>query len=158
LDSGQLTVQADNSSLSEILQQVSAAGGMKIQGLQAGGDQRIFGSYGPAAPRDVLSELLNGSGYNVMMLGQTSAGVPRELSLTMRTVGGVPNAPRSPNMGRNDDNDDDIQPTQYPEQPDTSGAVAPGTPNRTRTPQEMLQELQRVHEEQQQQQQDSQPN
>jgi hypothetical protein len=156
LASGKLTVQADNSSLSGILHQVSEASGMKVEGLQAGsnGDQRIFGNYGPAAPRDVLSELLNGSGFNVIMLGETSAGLPRELTLTPRSSGGVLNPqPNSANAMRNDDNDEPIQATQYPdEQEPVPQQVAPGAPNRVRTPPEMLQELQRMRDQQQQQQ------
>jgi hypothetical protein len=155
LAAGKLTVMADNSSLSEILHQVSAAGGMKIDGLVTGGsgDPRIFGSYGPAAPRDVLSDLLNGSGYNVLMLGETTAGLPRELALTARTAGGVPNPP--PNAARNDENDVEVAPTQYPEEqePIPPPPMQPGGPNRVRTPQEMLQELQKMHDQQQQQQQ-----
>jgi hypothetical protein len=165
LAAGRLSVQADNSSLSQILHQVSEAGGMKVEGLQAGGngDQRIFGSYGPAAPRDVLSELLNGSGYNVMMLGETPAGVPRELALTLRSGEGVPNPPpNSGNAMRSDENDEPIQPTQYPDEQEPPPQQTPNVPNRVRSPQEMLQELQRVHQQQQQQQQpqeiDSQPN
>lgn len=162
LASGKLSVQADNSSLSEILHQVSQAGGMKIEGLQvSGSDQRIFGSYGPGAPRDVLSELLDGSGYNVMMLGQTPAGVPRELALTRRTAGGPSSQPQASNDAQDDENDDFVQPTQYPdERPNIT--PQPGPPemrNGVRTPQQMLQELQRMREEQQQQQQqDQQPN
>ncbi len=95
LVSGQLTIQADNSSLSAILHQVSAAGGMKVEGLRTGGSpgERVFGSYGPGAPRDVLSELLNGSGYNVIMLGETPSGAPRELTLTAQAVGGATTKP-----------------------------------------------------------------
>lgn len=153
---GKLTVQADNSSLSEILNQVSEAGGMKIEGLQTGGngDQRVFGSYGPGVPRDVLSDLLNGSGYNVMMLGVTPAGVPRELALTLRTGGGVPNPPSHP-ANAMEGNEEAIQPTQYQdEQPQPPPPpLAPGMANRVKSPQEMLQELQRLHDQQQQQQQ-----
>lgn len=143
---------------------------MKLEGLQVG-DQRIFGSYGPGAPRDVLSELLNGSGYNVMMLGETPSGAPRELTLTAR-AGEAPGP--SPQAIRNEGNDDAIQPTQYSQEqenrPDTP-PIPPGTPNGIRTPQQMLENMQRLHDlqqqqqeqqeqqqEQEQQQQDQQPN
>src|ERR1700756_3740788 len=117
LNAGKLTVQAANSSLSDILRQVSKASGMKIEGLQAGKDQRVFGIYGPGTPRDVLSDLLNGSGYNVMMLGQMPSGVPRQLALSARTAPGA--APNPPQVGATDnsqdDRQDDAQPTQYPD-------------------------------------------
>ena len=59
-------VNADNSALSGILHDISAKTGMTVDGLSR--DQRIFGSYGPSA-REVLSALLDGLGYNVMMAG-----------------------------------------------------------------------------------------
>jgi hypothetical protein len=166
LASGKLTVQANNSSLSDILHQVATAGGMKIEGLQTGNnaDQRIFGSYGPGAPRDVLSELLNGSGYNVLMLGETSSGTPRELTLTARNSAAVSAPAQAPNTAQNENDEDNFQPTQYNDEQQNL-TPPPGPPemrNGARTPQQMLQELQRMHEQQQQQQQeqqqDDQPN
>ena len=85
LAGGHLTIQADNSSLMDILGQVTAASGMAVEGL--GVDQRIFGSYGPGEPHEVLSALLHGSGYNMVMLGQTAAGAPRQLTLSPRGAG-----------------------------------------------------------------------
>lgn len=166
LASGKLTVQANNSSLSDILNQVATAGGMKLEGLQtsANSDQRVFGSYGPGAPRDVLSELLNGSGYNVIMLGETPSGAPRELTLTARNSAGTASAPtQSPSAVRNgDDQDqDEVQPTRYTDEQQNL-TPPPGPPemrNGVRTPQQMLQELQKMRDQQQQQQQpDQQPN
>ena len=48
-NNNELTVKAHNSSLSQILHQVSSATGMKLDGL--GGDERVFGSFGPGAPQ-----------------------------------------------------------------------------------------------------------
>ncbi len=85
LDAGHLAIQANNSNLSDILRQVSTASGMTVDGLgQDDRSQRIFGSYGPGDPHTVLSALLDGSGYNVMMLGETATGTPRQLTLTPR--------------------------------------------------------------------------
>jgi hypothetical protein len=162
LNSGKLTVLADNSSLSEILHQISHASGMKIEGLQSAGnaDQRIFGSYGPGAPRDVLSDLLSGSGYNVLMLGETSSGAPRELALTSRSAPGAPGAPpqNSDATANEDGGDEDVQATQYQDDQQQNVVPQPNPPE-MRSPQQMLRELQRMHEQQQQQQQDQpQPN
>lgn len=156
LAAGKLTIQANNSSLTAILGQISVAGGMKVEGLPAAGssDQRVFGSYGPGAARDVLSDLLTGSGYNVLMLGVTPAGLPRELALTARPAGGTSGPSSQPGV-RGSDDDEGFQPTQYPEEQDTQPPpppVPPGTANRARSPQELLQELQRMHQEQQGQQ------
>lgn len=162
LNAGKLTVQAANSSLSDILRQISKASGMKIEGLQGGKDQRVFGIYGPGEPRDVLSDLLDGSGYNVMMLGQMPSGVPRQLALTSRTAPGA--APAAQQQGQTDnsqdDSQDDVQPTQYPDDQQNNFAQPPQGPpemrNGLRTPQQILQELQRMHQQQQQEQQEQQ--
>jgi hypothetical protein len=63
---------ATNSSLQQILSDVSTATGVKVEGTP--GDQRVYGSYGPAPARDVLSQLLDGSGYNVLMIGDQGEG------------------------------------------------------------------------------------
>ena len=163
LAAGELTVLADNSSLSEILHQVAAASGMKVEGLQAGtsGGQRVFGMYGPGAPREVLSELLNGSGYNVMMLGETSSGAPRELMLMAR-AGAVANA-SPPSIVPNENNEKQDQPEEAPTehygQPEMP--PGPGVGNGLRTPEQVQQELQKLREQREQQpqqdQQDQQP-
>lgn len=113
LASGKLSVEANNSSLSQILRQIAKAGGMRIDGLQTGGnaDPRVFGSYGPGAPRDVLSDLLNGTSYNVLMMGNTAAGIPREMALSLRGAAGVPNpAHRPPATAQDSESEDDAQP------------------------------------------------
>jgi hypothetical protein len=162
LGSGKLTVQADNSSLSEILRQISKASGMKVEGLQAtsSGSQRVFGSYGPGAPREVLSELLDGAGYNVLMLGATSSGAPRQLALTLRPTGAAPTGQSQPsNVVPNDDSEGDVEPVPYPDdQQQQNISPPPGNPEIRRTPQQMLQDLERQRQEQQNQQVDQQPN
>lgn len=79
-DSKGLEIQASNSSLDEILHQVATDTGVKVQGLSE--DQRIFGTYGPGPAREVLSKLLDGSGYNVLMIGDQGSGAPREIVLS----------------------------------------------------------------------------
>jgi len=172
LDATGLSVKADNSALTEILHNISAQTGMTVDGLPR--DQRIFGSYGPAPPREVLSALLVGLGYNVMMVGALDNGAPRELMLSPRSTGGTSGNHQAPpiqqNNTTNDDEDDssqdqqDIQPprpepippeaNQPPEQP-----VPPANPGEqpVKTPQQMLQELQQMRYQQMQQQQ-QQPN
>jgi hypothetical protein len=107
----ELTVKADNSSLAQILHQVSSKTGMQLDGL--GGDERVFGSFGPAAPREVLTALLNGTSYNVVMVGDLPSGAPRELLLTRRSGGGAATPPvnaaqnQNQNPGQNGQNGDD---------------------------------------------------
>lgn len=100
LQDGFLTVKADDSDLREVLNNIAALGGMSINGQI--GDSRVYGSYGPGAPNVVISNLLEGSGYNVLMAGVNPLGMPRQLILTPKTGG--PSAPSGPAVA--------IQPSQ----------------------------------------------
>lgn len=84
LSGTQLEIRADNSSLNAILRDLAQRTGMQITGGVV--DQRVFGNYGPAPADQVLSELLEGTGTN-MLLRQTSSGGLGELILSPR-VGG----------------------------------------------------------------------
>ncbi len=153
---GKLAIDAANSSLSAILEAIETTSGMSVDGL--GKDQRVFGQYGPGTPRDVLSSLLDGAGYNFMMVGDTNSGAPREVILTQRN-----NAPLPPEQSSaQPQSEEDDQPTVYnnppeeapPPQRPSSVISPPGTPDadgRVRTPQEILQELQRMRAQQAQQ-------
>jgi hypothetical protein len=148
LAAGRLAIEANNSSLSEILHQVTTTSGMTVDGLNK--DQRVFGSYGPGDPQEVLSSLLHGSGYNVVMLGRTETGAPRQLTLSPRGAGvahGGPSQPQS--TAQEEDNEDEVQ--AQPEPPPPPENPAQGTPNSggVRTPQQMLQELQQMRQRQQ---------
>lgn len=90
---GMLEVRADNSSLNQILRDISRQTGMKIVGGVA--DQRIFGVYGPASAPTVLQTLLDGTGANVL-LKETPEHAPEELVLSPRTGGIAPPGPSSP--------------------------------------------------------------
>ncbi len=79
-DSHGLLIVASNSSLAQILKQVSAETGVKVAGM--GADERVFGTYGPGPARDVLSRLLDGSAYNVLMIGDQGQGAPRRIVLS----------------------------------------------------------------------------
>lgn len=95
-DSQGLRIDADNSSLQQILKDVSTDTGTKVEGLNS--DERIFGSYGPGTARDVLADLLDGAGYNFLMIGDQGAGTPREIVLSVAPKGPAPvNGSRSPN-------------------------------------------------------------
>ena len=88
LQGGLLTVQADNSDLRQILDNIGALGSMSIDGQIS--DTRVYGSYGPAVPSAVISNLLEGAGYNVILAGINRLGVPRKLVLTPKTGGASP--------------------------------------------------------------------
>ncbi len=92
-DQGQLLVIADNSSLNQILRQIARLTGMTITGGVV--DQRVFGQYGPAPPAQILGNLLEGTGSN-MLLRETASAAPAELILTPREGSVTPPNPNAP--------------------------------------------------------------
>jgi hypothetical protein len=148
-DSKGLRIDAANSSLQQILRDLATATGAKVDGLTT--DQRVFGAYGPGQARDVLSQLLQGSGYNVIMIGDQGQGMPRQILLSPRQAAtNQPGARPTPNPSNDDENDVEDQPAN-PE------PIAPARPNfppgaPPRSPQQIMQEMQ------QRQQQQPQPN
>ena len=70
---GLLTISAQNSTLGEILRDVRKVTGASIEiPSGSGASERVVAHLGPAAPRDVLAGLLNGSAFNYVMLGSNS--------------------------------------------------------------------------------------
>ena len=156
-DGSALTVRAANSSLKQILDSIATATGLKIEGFST--DQRVFGNYGPAPARAILSQLLQGSGYNILMVGEQGSGTPRQLVLT--TTGGAAAAPAQSAQTQNvEGGDDEVivdnEPVDQPQpQPQPGFPGNPGAPGRT--PQQMMQEMQMRQQQIQQQQQQMQP-
>jgi hypothetical protein len=115
-DSHGLRIAASNSSLNQILHEVSTDTGVKVEGF--GKDQRIFGTYGPGPAREVLSRLLDGSGYNVLMVGGTGDAPPSRIVLSTAS----PSGPAPPPGMQNRQNDEDVeaeepQPEEQPQPP-----------------------------------------
>lgn len=79
---GSLSVNANNSDLTQILRKIADISGMNIDGLNK--SARVFGVYGPGDPSQVLTEILSDSGYNFVMVGNTADGAPRQLLLTAK--------------------------------------------------------------------------
>lgn len=166
---GLLTVTAHNSSLNQILRDISRETSMKITGGVA--DERVFGTYGPEPPAQVLNSLLDGTSSNMMLLGSNGAA-PAELVLTPRAGGATPPGPMAISANQNE------QPEQ-PEEPPASEpykgsaaesapanppetAPAPATqpaptsdqqqsPNGVRTPQDIFNQLMKLRQQQTQQ-------
>jgi hypothetical protein len=127
----QLTIAADNSSLNQILNEVSQLTGITITGGVA--EERVFGSYGPASPSHVLDQLLDGTASNMILLS-SAEGKPAQLILTPR--GGGPTPPSPGSMQFNEHADSDDPPLNPPEPPSESSSVAapepaPATPAAT---------------------------
>jgi hypothetical protein len=88
LEKGLLTVHANNSNLSQIMGQIAAAGPMIIDGEV--GSSRVYGVYGPAVPSAVITRLLEGAGYNLLMVGVGPKGTPLKLVLTRKAGSATP--------------------------------------------------------------------
>jgi hypothetical protein len=147
----QLTVVANNASLDTTLRAIGSRTGMQIDGLQH--DLRFFGTYGPGRPADVLTSLLDGSGYNVMMVGTDADGAPRHLVLSTRSAAPANGSAAVASTERSQDDEDDgtaNDPPQSPAalfaRPETTPPASTPNPNQPRTPQQMLEELQRLRQ------------
>jgi hypothetical protein len=69
---GMLSIHANNASLSEVLFQIQKKTGAEIA-IPAGTEQeRVAADFGPGTPSEVLSQLLNGSGLNFVVVGSES--------------------------------------------------------------------------------------
>ena len=181
---GQLTIVAQNSTLKDILAAVRARTGAVIEAPPGSGSERVAARIGPAAPRNVLATLLNGSRFDYILLGsEQDANAVERIILTARSA--APNAtpgqqagsarppvvePNVPSEGDEDINDETpdavpeppVQPVQPPQPVPQPATVQPGqpqpgqtpqNPGQPKTPEQLLEELQRMQRERQQQQQ-----
>ena len=155
---GELTIVARNSVLGDILRAVRDQTNA-ILDVPGNANERVVGQMGPGPPRDVLAQLLNGSRFNYVILGSaTDANQVARVILTLKPAVSEENAaqtpanaappPQQPEPGfafsqqpANDDDDDNSE---------TPAEQAP-TQAPVRTPEQLLQELQRQQQLQQQQ-------
>jgi hypothetical protein len=137
-DSHGLRIEAQNSSLHQILEDVASATGAKVEGM--GSDERIYGAYGPGQARDVLSQLLQGSGYNILMVGDQGQGAPRQIVLSSRHGAETPAQANGNPAGDQDDDADTEEPPPPAQTQPVRPAFAPGA--QPRTPQQIMQEMQ----------------
>ncbi len=123
-----LRIDANNASLVEILHEVSRKTGIVVDGL--GHDERVYGQYGPGSISDTLSQLLDGAGYNYVIIGGGAGKPPAKLMLTMAgstaAITPAPPAPAVSGFGG---------PVEPPAAEDPSAATQP------KTPQEIFDEL-----------------
>jgi hypothetical protein len=162
--SGTLSVSASNSSLNQILREISRVTGIKISGGVT--DERVFGQYGPGVPAQILASLLDGTGSNMLLL-HTDNSTPGELILTPRLAGPTP---PNPNATSQDDEPEYHNPSNV-EEPSTPQAAEgnsspgmppgphppaagadpsqPGSPNGAKTPEQIYDQLQHMRQQQQ---------
>jgi hypothetical protein len=118
-------------------------------------DQRVFGTYGPGPARDVLSQLLDGSGYDVLMIGDRGQGTPRRVVLSTPSGGAAPrtvnNTPSAPGEEESEADQQAEEPqTEPPQPPPAPTGIGPAVP--VRPQQQLIQELQQRQQQLQQQQ------
>ena len=178
-DKGQLTIVASNSTLADILRAVKKQTGAEIDIPDA--RERVVTHIGPAPAQEVISELLNGSRFNYVLLGSPEnpevltrvvlMARPPEANRPNQSIAALNQQPQpdqpQPDMGADNGADADTsapeenatddgaeQPTTEPEQPVAQpDPAAPGV----KTPQELLQEMQQRQLQMQQQQNPNQP-
>lgn len=104
---GQLTIDARNSTLAEVLNLVGQKTGAKIEIPPDAGQERIYEHAGPGKPNDVLTQLLNGSHLNFIIVNsqeqpdtvaQVLLSVEKEDNQTAAVVVPVPKPSILPGM------------------------------------------------------------
>ena len=174
---GQLTIEARNSTMSDVLNAVKKKTGAAVD-MPAASNERVVGIFGPGAPRDVMAQLLNGSHYDYVLLGSpANPEALQKIVLMARASGPEPNPPQQPpaqafqqnlqavpevdtDQSATDDNNPEMpaEVQQVPEeqqqpdqaQPDQGQPGQPGQPV-VKTPEQLLRELQQQQQQQQQQ-------
>lgn len=171
----QLTIIAPNSTLADILRAVRKQTGAEIEVPSA--PERVVTHLGPGPARDVVSELLNGSRFNYVLLGSPSDDsvltrvvlVPKGPDIVGPTnpagqpgnmQAGMPAQPENTpdaNAEAADDNsmnsNDNAVETPAAAEPDQPPPNSDQNNNAVKTPQQMLQEMQQRQMQLQQQQQ-----
>jgi hypothetical protein len=70
-NNGQLAINAQNSTLGDILRAVRNQTGATVD-VPANATERVVGNFGPGPARDVLSSMLNGSHFDYVLLGSAT--------------------------------------------------------------------------------------
>jgi hypothetical protein len=181
---GQLTVVAENSNFSDVLNGIRTATGMRIESTGGTGGERVAAKIGPAPVRDVLLSLLEGSRFDFVLMG--SATDPDRIERVLlspkapegtATANGAPRPAPTPNADEaaqeetETDNSDDnagfapapvapaaTAPSSQPQPPAAAPGGQPGTtPDQgVKTPEQLLQDLRNMEQQRQQQQQQQQ--
>jgi len=178
LQNGQLTIDAPNSTLAQVLRAVQARTGASIDIPSSAGNERVVAQLGPGLPRDVLNTLLNGSKFDYVILGVNGdPGGIQKVILTPRQAGTAVNTAQNnaPQPAQEDPGDDagptadtsenEYQNTEQPAPP-PGGFRRPVMPggqprnpgeqleggeqqNGPKTPEQLMQEMQQLQQQQQ---------
>ncbi len=102
---GQLTIRADGATLADVLTQVAAKTGATIEVPPGSGLEHIVEHSGPGRPNEILTQLLNGSQFNFIIVAspqhpdsptQVLLSLQRSDTETPATVAAAPAAQTSP--------------------------------------------------------------
>jgi hypothetical protein len=100
---GQLSIDARNSTLSQVLRAVQVQTGASMEMPASAGNERVVTQLGPGQPKDVLNSLLNGTKFDYIILGVTgNPGAVQRIILTPRQNSGANvNVAQNNNPGQN---------------------------------------------------------
>ena len=112
--SGLLSIDAHNSTLSQVLHAVQLQTGASIDIPASASSDRVVTQLGPGRPKDVLNTLLNGSKFDYIILGVTGdPGAVQKVILTPRQSLGTGNVNVAQNNTvQNQEVDDEAQPDE----------------------------------------------
>jgi len=169
---GMLTIEAENSTLADILRAIRKQTGAGVE-IPPNATERVVTHLGPGPARDVLASLLNGSHFNYVMLGSPTEPEKVDLIILTSKSGGTPDttsAPTPPGQSANaavPTDESEAPGMDIAEQPGDDSAEnaageesqqpQPGGQPQVKTPEQLLQELQRQQQQMQQQQGSSPP-
>jgi hypothetical protein len=172
---GQLTIEARNSTMADVLNAVKQRTGASVD-MPAVSNERVVGRFGPGAPRDVMAQLLNGSHYDYVLLGSPAdPGALKKIVLMARAAGPEPAPSQQANaqqgfrqnlqavpevdtdQGTTDDSSADASPEVQQPPPDESQQPETGQQDQNqgqngpavKTPEQLLRELQQQQQQQQ---------
>jgi hypothetical protein len=168
----QLTIVAPNSTLADILRAVRKRTAAEIE-IPTGATERVVTNLGPGPAREIVSELLNGSRFNYVLLG-SAQDANRLTRVVLVAKTGPDNVPASgqpapqPNQNADGAPAEDAPPAETADEttpaPDDNAAAEPPAQDDqnaqqpgAKTPQQLLQEMQQ-RQLMMQQQQNGQPN
>src|ERR1039458_8154731 len=109
---GLLTIDAKNSTLSQVLRMVQAQTGASLEMPSSAANERVTMQLGPGRARDVLNTLLNGSKFNYIILGMTGnpGGVQKVILTTRQNAATAVNTAQNSSPGQ-------VQPQPQAEEP-----------------------------------------
>ncbi|MGA3316863.1 MAG: hypothetical protein ABSC64_10555 [Candidatus Korobacteraceae bacterium] len=94
---GLLSIDAKNSTLSQVLRTVQAQTGASVEMPSSAANERVTMQLGPGRAQDVLNTLLNGSKFNYIILGMANdpGGVQKVILITRQNAAATVNTAQS---------------------------------------------------------------